>query len=150
MGEAAGTSYYQKTPISILMIDIDHFKDYNDHYGHPAGDACLTQVANAIMGACGTGFASRIGGEEFAVILSGFDNAHAEAIANQICDAIFSLGIEHKKSSTADVVTASVGVATQQAAEAMDAKSLLVQADSALYFGKRHGRNMVNSRQDAA
>ena len=144
------TAENEKTPISILMIDIDHFKDYNDYYGHPAGDACLKRVANAIKGACGTGFASRIGGEEFAVILAGFGNQRAEAIANQICDAIFSLGIEHKKSRTADVVTASVGVATQHASEAIDGKSLLVQADSALYFGKRHGRNMVNSQQNAA
>ena len=139
-----------KAPISILMIDIDHFKDYNDYYGHPGGDACLKLVANAIMGACDRGFASRIGGEEFAVILAGFDSQQAEAVANQICDAIFSLGIHHQKSSTADVVTASVGVATQNASETMDAKILLAQADRALYFGKRNGRNMVNSIQNAA
>ena len=140
----------EKTPISILMIDIDHFKDYNDYYGHPGGDACLKQVANAIKSACNSGFASRIGGEEFAVILAGFDNQQAEAVANQICDAIFSLGIKHKKSSTANVVTASIGVATQNGTGTMDAKSLLDQADSALYFGKRNGRNMVNSIQNAA
>jgi diguanylate cyclase (GGDEF)-like protein len=137
-------------PISVLMIDIDHFKNYNDYYGHPAGDGCLKLVAKAIMEACETGFAARIGGEEFAVILAGLDNRQAEAVADRICGAIQARGITHEKSSTANVVTASIGVATQTASEAMDAKSLLIQADTALYFSKSNGRNMVNSRQNAA
>ena len=140
----------EKTPVSVLMIDIDHFKDYNDYYGHPAGDACLKQVADAIKEACGEGFAARIGGEEFAVILANSDEKQAEAVANHVCGTIFSRGIEHKDSSTAHVVTASIGAATQNDVTTLDAKSLLIDADSALYFGKRNGRNMVNAKQNAA
>jgi len=137
-------------PLSMLMIDIDHFKRYNDRYGHAAGDVCLRSVAEAIAGAARRAgdVVARYGGEEFVAILPGADLTVARALAERIVDAVRALGIPHVDSETAEHVTISVGVATIgdiRANRAGDVRqSVLIEAsDAALYAAKKSGRNCV-------
>ena len=99
--------------ISVIMIDLDHFKDYNDCYGHPAGDECLRAVANTIRGCLRREgeFAARYGGEEIALILPGSDAPRAYTLAARMRLAVRGLGLQHAR-SVHDIVTFSAGVAT--------------------------------------
>jgi diguanylate cyclase (GGDEF)-like protein len=130
---------------ALLLIDIDHFKLFNDRYGHLAGDECLHQVAQAI----GTTIrrpgdtAARYGGEEFAVILPATGLDGARHMAERLLEAIRSLGITHAASPTAATVTASVGVATGSPGTGFE--ELVREADDALYAAKREGRNQKAS-----
>lgn len=135
----------QQTPIALLLCDIDHFKPYNDIYGHQKGDECLKKVAGAIgSGAMRpTDLAARYGGEEFAVILPGIDAAGAQRVAERIRTAVFDLKEPHEGSTTSDCVTLSVGVAWVVPDEKMLAKDLIECADKALYQAKDLGRNQV-------
>lgn len=148
------------TPLSLLMIDVDHFKTFNDHYGHPAGDRCLCQVAAELrkhVGRAGE-LVARYGGEEFAVLLPLVEGERARELAQRMCDGVRSLEIEHAASATAQCVTISVGAACLQPDEsvlarvrmqraagesvgAMLQQQLFQAADSALYDAKRGGRN---------
>lgn len=145
-------------PLSLLMIDIDHFKKYNDHYGHLKGDSCLRKVAQAISGeATRAGdLVARFGGEEFAVLLPQTNGEQAVAVANKICEAVRALQIPHAESTTGGIVTISVGVGSlvpqyasgstsAQAAENgfRTARALFEMADGALYAAKEAGRNRV-------
>lgn len=96
------------------MVDVDHFKAFNDTYGHPEGDACLRDVARALKGAClrPSDLVSRYGGEEFAVLLPHTPAAGAEHLAQRVLAAVARLGIPHVRSSAAAHVTVSVGVGT--------------------------------------
>ena len=135
-------------PLSILMIDIDHFKDYNDHYGHTAGDACLCRVAAALMeGVSRPGdMVARYGGEEFAVILPATDLQPATHIANHLRERILNLEIPHHRSSTAPTVSVSIGCAsTHGKINAASPVELLRQADTRLYQSKKLGRNCVSA-----
>ena len=162
----------QQRPLSLLMIDIDHFKRYNDHYGHVQGDECLKRVAHALaaMVSRADEMVARYGGEEFSVLLPDCEAPQALAIAQKMCDAMRSLGIEHAASNTADYVTISIGVvcikpklyllapatADATAEDDADAKAtaeiihsmnsvvpqaLFEHADQALYVAKQQGRN---------
>lgn len=132
-----------KAPVSILMIDIDHFKLYNDNYGHLAGDEVLNRVAAVVGNACrrNTDVAARFGGEEFALVLPSMSGADAMAAARNLAIEVEALRIPHATSSTSDWVTISVGAATMIPNRADSFESLVAAADKALYEAKRTGRN---------
>ena len=131
------------TRLALLLLDVDHFKRYNDHYGHPAGDACLRCVATAMDRQVRDGdLLARIGGEEFALLLKDGHASSACAAAERLRDAVQTLGLPHAESPTAPVVTLSIGVAVADARQAgQDPQALVELADSALYAAKHAGRN---------
>jgi diguanylate cyclase (GGDEF)-like protein len=145
--------------LALLMIDVDHFKSFNDRYGHPAGDACLRAVAQALLGTSlrPADLVARYGGEEFVVLLPQTPRAGAEHVAHSVLDAVEALTIRHDASSAARHVTVSMGVACyDDASECWTAPSadsraaglgprhspldLVRAADMALYHAKRSGR----------
>ena len=132
--------------ISLLLIDVDFFKLYNDNYGHVAGDHVLQQVALTISESCiGTDdLVARYGGEEFAIILPATTTDDAEALAKRILDNVKRLGIEHERSPHNKLLTVSVGVATQDLACDETCSDLVNKADRALYRAKSAGRNCVS------
>lgn len=130
--------------LSLILFDIDRFKDYNDYYGHPAGDECLVQVARAAQSVLkrSTDLLARYGGEEFAVILPNTDQAGAIRITELIRDAIQELKILHvNQNSQQFYVTVSLGVASQIPQSDSSAQGLIHAADKALYKAKEAGRN---------
>ena len=132
------------TQLSILMIDVDHFKLFNDTYGHPEGDACLNRVGNvlsAVAESC-TGFAARYGGEEFCLLLPNSGSAYAANVAEEVRAKVEGLKIPHV-TGTLNIVTVSVGVATVAPSDAQPQDDLIEAADAALYVAKRRGRNTV-------
>lgn len=147
MLEAWTQAMVERTPLSLLLVDVDHFKAYNDFYGHPAGDECLRAVAQTLHGvvsACG-GLVARWGGEEFAIVLPGHALAQALEVAGRARQAIQSANLRHERSGTAATVTASLGVAATVPSPDADWAELLAQADAALYEAKRGGRNRVSA-----
>ena len=133
-----------RRPVSVLLIDIDHFKAYNDHYGHQAGDDCLRRVAQAICGAAKRqplDFVARYGGEELVAVLYGASRGEAEEVAHAVLSAVSGLGIEHLAADGRQHVTVSMGVATQEAALEASHDRAVKLADRALYTAKRHGRD---------
>ena len=135
----------EAAPLSLLLVDIDHFKDYNDLYGHPEGDRCLKQVAGILASFARRprDLAARIGGEEFVLLLPETGLDQALELAQALRTAVMEAGIPHAASSVAPQVTVSVGVASQVPLDARNPESLLQQADQALYRAKREGRNRV-------
>jgi diguanylate cyclase (GGDEF)-like protein len=131
-------------PMALAMIDIDHFKLYNDRHGHPAGDACLLRVAGALSGIirADVDLLARYGGEEFAIILPGADQAVARAVAQRACAAVAALKVPHD-AGAGGLLSISVGVAATPVAPRLPAAQLLKCADDALYRAKRGGRNRV-------
>jgi diguanylate cyclase (GGDEF)-like protein len=147
-----GRAYRNGTALALLMIDVDHFKKFNDHYGHLAGDDCLRQVAAAVRGGerRSSDLAARYGGEEFALILPDTDIAGAVAVAERIRVAICGLQIEHARSH-AQIVTISVGVHAVWPNRAdHTAADLIAAADQQLYAAKSQGRNVVKAGAQAA
>lgn len=136
------------TPMAILMIDVDHFKKFNDHYGHPAGDACLRQVCQVLKQTLnGQGvIVARYGGEEFIAAIPNLDEAAALNLAEQVRASVERCQIPHDRSATSSVVTASLGLAWCQARPGMKVEHLLALADGALYDAKHLGRNRVCSQ----
>lgn len=134
-------------PISLVLLDIDCFKAYNDTYGHQAGDLCLTSVASRLASLARRpgDLAARYGGEEFALVLSGTDEESARQIAEQARAGVESLGIPHGRSTVAPLVTISAGVATLVPKHVHTRKMFVECADLALYKAKRDGRNRVVS-----
>ncbi|MCA9536673.1 MAG: diguanylate cyclase [Myxococcales bacterium] len=132
-------------PLSLLMIDIDHFKRFNDSLGHQAGDACLRQVAQVLgtTAARSTDLPARYGGEEFAVVLPTTDEGGAEQVAKTILYRVRRLEVAHPDSATAPYVTISIGVATMVATAAKAESELIKAADRALYRAKKQGRDRV-------
>lgn len=130
--------------LSLLMIDVDHFKLYNDTYGHPEGDACLSKIGATLAGIAADtmGFAGRYGGEEFCLLLPNADAAHALAIGETVRTAILGLAVPHCTSSHS-IVTVSVGVATTKPNDTHRPGDLIEAADAALYAAKHRGRNAV-------
>ena len=126
-------------PFGLLLIDVDHFKLYNDHYGHGPGDECLKRVAAALARACARPgeLAARYGGEEFAVIVAG----PARDAANRVLAAIRALGLAHARSTTAAHVTASLGALDVAAHDELVPEALVTAADRLLYEAKRGGRD---------
>lgn len=133
------------SPISLIMLDIDYFKNYNDNYGHQAGDECIRLVAQKVRGAAKrTGDTSaRYGGEEFALLLSGTELADAVIIAEVCRASVESLNIPHGYSMVCDVVMISAGVATMIPNSKTSSKALVEAADKELYRAKAEGRNRV-------
>lgn len=136
------------TALSLVMLDTDHFKAFNDANGHQAGDDCLRTIARSIGQAVRRAgeLAARYGGEEFALVLPSTGPEQAAALAEQLRREIEALGIPHPQSPTSDRVTVSVGVATALAADGASLKmpdGLLEAADRALYKAKASGRNRV-------
>ena len=141
----------EQTQLSMLMIDIDYFKQYNDEYGHSAGDACLQTVAAVLMaGVSRPGdLVARYGGEEFVVILSETDLEAAAHIAKRLCKCIRDLKLPHSHSGVEPYVTVSIGCATIiPSREASSPKALFDEADKMLYKAKNSGRNRVCWNKD--
>ncbi|HLJ71188.1 MAG TPA: GGDEF domain-containing protein [Roseiarcus sp.] len=145
----------RRLPLSLALIDIDFFKNYNDCYGHPAGDQCLKAVATALANNTRRAgeMTARYGGEEFALLLPHADLAEARRLAERVCYAVAALNIPHAQSPAAPCVTVSIGVAEMSAeiADAISARGvlglastkLIEAADKALYAAKAMGRNRV-------
>jgi hemerythrin len=136
----------QKQPLSVLMMDVDFFKRFNDTYGHQAGDACLQAVAKAVGSVIKrrTDFLARYGGEELVALLPNTDAEAALPIARAVVAAVQAMGLPHAHSDAAPVVTLSVGVASAVPAMPADPQAgahLLAAADAALYQAKHDGRN---------
>ena len=140
---AAQLAVTQNEPLSLLMLDIDHFKSFNDNYGHLTGDQVLRLVGQSLKQIInGRDTIARYGGEEFAVVLPDTDLPKALAVAEQIRRAVVAR--ELKKKSTGEIlgrITVSVGVSMLQSGDDMDA--LIDRADACLYAAKRNGRNRV-------
>ncbi len=137
-----------RTPLSLIMLDIDHFKLFNDNYGHARGDDCLKRVADALKNALQRpgDFIGRYGGEEFAVILADSDPEGARHMAEKLRQAVADLKIPHEYSDTASCVTISLGVATLRAPSAdVSLEKFIDAADDMLFQSKKNGRNQVNS-----
>ncbi|HXF83114.1 MAG TPA: diguanylate cyclase [bacterium] len=134
-----------RLPLSLIMVDIDHFKEYNDTYGHQQGDECLRRVAEALEHCVNRAgdFVARYGGEEFAVILSHTTLPAAITVAQKLRASVEALRIPHRASTTAAHVTISVGVATSVPERESGPSDLLAAADRALYAAKSAGRNRV-------
>lgn len=129
--------------LSLIFIDVDHFKAYNDHYGHVGGDECLRRIAQAITSTVNRSadLVARYGGEEFAVLLPGTPAEGAISVAERMRQAVENLAIPHAGSSASDCVTVSLGVAATGGQIPVNAQTLLARADAALYQAKREGRN---------
>jgi diguanylate cyclase (GGDEF)-like protein len=135
--------------ISLIIMDIDYFKLYNDHYGHADGDECLKKVANIISKSMirSTDLSARYGGEEFACVLPETDFEGAITTAKRILKSIQNMGIPHAQSKIADYVTVSIGVASLTPQENEKALDLIEMADKALYEAKGNGRNQIAGNQ---
>lgn len=134
-------------PISIIMIDVDQFKQFNDNYGHGAGDECLARIAKAINSCIGRpgDILARYGGEEFAAVMSGTTSEGALQVMQQFHAAIAELAIPHEYSTVSAHVTISIGVATTTRAEEVTIEELSEAADNMLYQAKESGRNMTRA-----
>ena len=134
-----------KSPLSLLLIDIDSFKAYNDHFGHQQGDACLSTVAQALAAKLKrpADVAARYGGEEFAAILPDTSLEQARLHANAIREHVAALALPHAASAYWPIVTLSIGVASFDRERLHEVPALIEAADKALYAAKRGGRNRV-------
>ena len=130
--------------LSFLIIDVDYFKDYNDNYGHQAGDVALIEVANVLKKYTNrsSDFAFRLGGEEFGIITR-LDKDKVIEFANNIKNEIESLHIEHKRSKVSEHLTISIGIASRIGFELLDTNTLYKEADDSLYEAKDNGRNCI-------
>lgn len=129
--------------LSVLMIDVDFFKKYNDTYGHNMGDICLKAIAGALAGSISRpdDFVARYGGEEFVIILSNADEKGARVISDKVLKNVRALNIPHAKNDAASCVTVSVGATTGKAKHMQSGSDYIQQADKALYMSKRGGRD---------
>ena len=131
------------SPLSVIMLDIDYFKQFNDTYGHQNGDFCLQRVANVIKATLHrpADLVARYGGEEFAIILPDTAFGGATALAEELRKNIEVLGIPHESSQVAAHITLSIGISKAQSYAKISEATLLEQADAALYQAKNAGRN---------
>ncbi|GGY79310.1 hypothetical protein GCM10007388_10430 [Pseudoduganella plicata] len=136
-------------PLSLVVLDVDHFKLYNDSLGHVAGDIGLQQVAQAIASHAlrGTDLAARYGGEEFVLLFAETDAGAAAALAESVRAHIEALQLPHPKSPTSPWITVSIGVATMRPRQQDKIETLFVGADRAMYAAKEDGRNLVRVMQ---
>lgn len=140
-----------RTPVTIIMIDIDFFKAYNDYYGHLQGDECLKQIARVIDITCRRpgDIAARYGGEEFAAILGNTDQKGGIQLAEKICRKVEGLEIPHEKSGISEYVTVSLGIAAMVPSNEEGSEQLIKIADEQLYRAKELGRNQVSVAKDS-
>lgn len=129
--------------LSLMMIDIDHFKPFNDHHGHLAGDECLKQIAHVFEQAArrASDLAARYGGEEFVLLLPNTDPKGAECLAGKIQDELARLQLPHPESRTGPFVTCSIGIACRVPDRSLTSEQFVALADDALYQAKNQGRN---------
>jgi len=141
-----------REPVAVLMIDVDHFKEFNDHYGHQAGDDCLKQVARTLREGLHrpADILARYGGEEFIILLPNTSVEGARIVAEALREAVRRLAVPHARSSTAERVTVSIGAAVAEHTSGMDEHALAREADEALYRAKSRGRDRVEVRQLSA
>jgi diguanylate cyclase (GGDEF)-like protein len=141
----------REQPLALLMIDADHFKAFNDHYGHLQGDACLRALGDLLAAGVQTelDFVARYGGEEFAMLLPGLDVASAKQVAEQLRTAVETRHLPHA-AAPAGRVTVSIGVASLRPPRGAQAHVLIEAADAALYAAKHRGRNAVVAREAPA
>jgi diguanylate cyclase (GGDEF)-like protein len=134
----------EKQPLSLMMIDVDMFKAFNDNYGHPAGDKCLVQIVQVLQGQLkrATDRLARYGGEEFVIILSNTGD-EAAGLAEECRQAIETAYIDHAFSAVSDRITISIGLATIVPDLSYSSERLIAAADNAVYRAKQQGRNRV-------
>jgi two-component system chemotaxis family response regulator WspR len=144
--EAWAHSRRTRSPLALVMLDIDCFKPFNDHYGHLAGDDCLKRVAQTLQQELPrlTDTLARYGGEEFVVVLSATDLEGARRVAERLRQAVEAMRIPHACSEAGAVVTISLGVAVTYASASSQPQSLVAAADKMLYQAKHRGRNQVS------
>ena len=130
-------------PVALVLVDVDHFKLYNDHYGHQAGDACLVQVGAAMRRVAGRpqDLVARYGGEEFAFLLPQLDAQGAAGVARKLRAEMAQLAAPHAHSPTADVLTLSMGIASLVPRDGQSSGTLVRAADAQLYLAKTDGRD---------
>jgi diguanylate cyclase (GGDEF)-like protein len=144
---ALGQAIRQKLPLSIFIVDIDYFKDYNDHYGHPAGDKALIKVAQILRQQLtrSSDMLARYGGEEFILILPNMPSAASIPFANRLIQSISDAHIPHEYSKCSPYLSISIGVSTYDPNLHREVSILVDAADAALYKAKNEGRNRVCS-----
>lgn len=137
-----------KTPLTLMLLDIDHFKLFNDCYGHPAGDECIRMVAGSLSATLNrsSDLLGRYGGEEFIAVLSNTHEEGARHICERIRKNVEELNIRHRDSSCSGVVTVSIGACTLPSGKGGDYDELVSLADQALYESKSEGRNRTTVR----
>ena len=142
-----GSAYRECRPLSLIMFDVDYFKDYNDQYGHPAGDVCLKRVAQLLASVAGRSrdLFARFGGEEFVMILPETDAHNAIAVAEKCRQAVLDEMIPHRSSKLGAYVTVSLGVSTIVPSVKDTTASFIAQVDWLLYQAKQQGRNRIAS-----
>jgi diguanylate cyclase (GGDEF)-like protein len=134
------------TPLSLLLIDVDHFKKFNDQYGHQAGDGCLRSVARVLAAQAQrpADLAARYGGEEFALLLPNTDAGGCAEVGERIRGALHELGMLHALNLPSKLVTVSLGGATNLPSQGVtDCSALVAAADRALYAAKENGRDRL-------
>ncbi|AFM40650.1 diguanylate cyclase (GGDEF) domain-containing protein [Desulfosporosinus acidiphilus SJ4] len=147
--EALRTEFFRLkrsgSTLSLIMLDVDYFKSFNDSYGHLAGDNCLRQIGTTLKTIAGRApdIVARYGGEEFAIILPETEYNGTETLAERIRKAVEDLGIPHTASYTAEYVTVSIGVVTVYTTELSLPEQVVALADDALYSAKKRGRNRI-------
>jgi len=141
-----------KTPISLILLDIDFFKQYNDEYGHLAGDNCLRLISTVLQENVKRpgDMAARYGGEEFCIIMPDTDQRGVMKLAEQIKQDVESLNIPHNKSRITNHVTVSMGIASMVPGLQVTTNTLINAADKALYTAKKDGRNLIRSSNIAS
>lgn len=151
LAEHIAVAARHQRPLALVLCDVDQFKLYNDHYGHPAGDACLRQVADALQSCCKrpADKAARYGGEEFALILPDTDEAGATRIAETAREAVAQLDIPHTRASAVRHVSISSGVTVMRPGTPMSAQQMISASDRSLYQAKQLGRNRVVCAHEA-
>lgn len=134
-----------KQPLSVILIDIDYFKQYNDHYGHIQGDDCLKRVATALskVGTRARDFFARYGGEEFILVLPETDTESAQRVAERCRAAIFKEQIPHEKSDAGQILTISLGIGTITPTHHDNQLAFVEKVDRQLYLAKQRGRNCI-------
>jgi len=138
----------EKQPLSLIMVDVDYFKQYNDHYGHIQGDECLKSIANELtqIPKRAADLCARYGGEEFVLLLPNTNQEEAIRLAERLRAKILKLKLSHEHSNICDVVSISAGVSTIVPMMDISPLSLTKAADTALYQAKSNGRNRVESK----
>lgn len=144
---ALGQAKRHKLPLSVFMVDIDFFKQYNDHYGHIEGDRTLTSVARTLKSQVSraTDIVARYGGEEFVLMLPNLTQEYAKQFAEKLRSAVWNLAIPHDKSEAYGQLTISIGFCCGVPDDNGDIINFLDRADSALYRAKKNGRNQIYS-----
>lgn len=136
--------------LALMMIDVDHFKFYNDTYGHQEGDNVLSQVANVLKAYTSRSgeYAFRLGGEEFGILVSGMDEAKYVDLAHRICKETEALLIPHQKNTASPYVTISIGIVLYYPDSELTCEELYKEADAQLYIAKENGRNHVRIKEE--